>query len=301
VIMMNNDEKNRLKLVLALGYYEDLRPQEKCKLLNEYFNNQMSEFDVSFDWTERIRLSSHKRVRFNQFLKHFVLEEKLAELNDLGMGFVSILSGDYPLSLKNIYNPPLVIFYKGTYSLIHTHCLGIVGSRLSTEYGYGACSHLIPDLVKHHVTIVSGLAKGIDTKSHMEAINNNGPTIGVIGTGINIAYPKENKALQSEISRNHLLLSEYPPHTTPKKHHFPFRNRIIAGISSGVLVVEAKKRSGSLITARQALEEGRDVFCIPGSIFHPTSIGTNELIKEGAKLVTDAEDILEEWQHHILK
>jgi len=288
-------------MILALAYCDVLRPQEKCKLLNDYLNNQMTEYNLSFEWTERIRISSNKRSQFKQFLNRFNVEEKLSELTDLGISFVSILSNHYPLPLKNIYNPPLVIFYKGKYSLIHTHCLGIVGSRLSTEYGYRACSHLIPDLVKQNITIISGLARGIDTKSHIETIKNNGHTIGIIGTGLNIAYPKENKKLQEEISRNHLLLSEYPPHVTPKKHHFPFRNRIIAGLSLGVLVVEAKKRSGSLITARQALEEGRDVFCIPGSIFHSTSTGTNALIKEGAKLVTNAEDILEEWQPYILK
>lgn len=290
------NEVKDLNVILALAYCDFLRPQEKCKILNAHFNNQMEEFGVSFEWTERIRIMKDKINRFKNCLYNFKLEEKMNELKDLNIGFVTILEEEYPLLLKNIYNPPLVIFYKGKYSLLNTNSLGIVGSRLSTEYGIDACRQLIPDLVKNDITIVSGLAKGIDTRAHIETLHHQGNTIAVIGTGINIAYPKENKRLQKKISNNHLLLSEYPPHTIPRKDHFPFRNRIISGISLGVLVVEAKRRSGSLITARQALEEGRDVFCIPGSIFSQTSIGTNGLIKEGAKLVIDAKDIIEEWQ-----
>lgn len=295
MVKMNNIEAKDLKVILALAYCDFLRPQEKCKILNAQFNNQMEQFGLSFEWTERIRIKADKITKFKQYLNSFNEEEKIEELDVLNIGFATILEDEYPLLLKNIYNPPLVIFYKGKYSLLNTSSLGIVGSRLSTEYGMNVCSQLIPDLVKNDITIVSGLAKGIDTKAHIETLYNKGNTIGVIGTGLNIVYPKENKRLQADISKNHLLLSEYPPHATPKKHHFPFRNRIISGISLGVLVVEAKRRSGSLITARQALEEGRDVFCIPGSIFSQASIGTNELIKVGAKLVTDAKDIIEEW------
>ncbi|MDX5475394.1 MAG: DNA-processing protein DprA [Bacillaceae bacterium] len=207
---------------------------------------------------------------------------------------ITFIDSHYPILLKEIYDPPYVLYCKGDISLFHSKKISIVGTRVPTIYAKNALENMLPRLIEKEFTVVSGLAIGVDTEAHKLTIRNNGKTIAVLGSGILHIYPKENIYLAKTISQSHLLVSEYTPYTPPQRWQFPFRNRIISGLSSGTLVVEAKERSGSLITAEQALDQGRDVFAIPGSIFSETSNGTNSLIQQGAKLVMKAEDILEE-------
>ena len=208
---------------------------------------------------------------------------------------LSILDKDYPLELKNIYNPPALLFYQGDIELLNKPKLGVVGSRKCSEIGSKSVAKIIKELGNHFV-IVSGLARGIDTAAHVASLKNGGATIAVIGCGLDVAYPKENAKLQDYIGKNHLILTEYGPGEPPLKYHFPERNRIIAGLSQGIIVAEAKMRSGSLITCERAMEEGRDVFAIPGNILDGCSDGCIHLIQEGAKCISSGFDVLMEYQ-----
>lgn len=201
----------------------------------------------------------------------------------------------YPENLRETYQPPWVLYAKGNVNLLTAkRKLAVVGSRQATAYGKLAIQTLFPQLVKKDFIIVSGLAKGIDALSHEESIRLGGKTIGVIAGGFNHLYPKENVQLAKKMMATQLVISEYPPETKPERWHFPSRNRIISGISLGTIIIEAKRKSGSLITASLALNEGREVFAVPGNIASPASEGTNDLIKQGAKLVQKTEDILDE-------
>jgi DNA processing protein len=224
-----------------------------------------------------------------------LIHEQIRQYKTNEIIVISIFDKEYPTILKEIYQPPWVLFAKGNLSLLENEPkLAVVGSRLATPYGKNAIRLIFPGLIEKGVLIVSGLAKGIDMLSHEYAIKNGGNTIAVIAGGFYHIYPKENLSLALEMMKTQLILSEYPPDTIPLRWHFPARNRIISGLSSGTFIIEAKRKSGSLITANYAVNEGREVFSLPGSIFNPYSIGTNELIQQGAKLVTRAEDILEE-------
>ena len=206
----------------------------------------------------------------------------------------SILDTCYPERLREIYNPPTLIFYQGNLELLKKTKIAFVGSRASSPAGIKSVEKIVKELNGAFV-IVSGLARGIDAASHITAIKTKTPTIAVIGTGLDIYYPAENRKIQQYLAQNELILSEYAPGEKPLKFHFPERNRIIAGLSRGVVVIEAKLRSGSLITCERALEEGRDIFAIPGNIADGQSDGCNHLIQQGAKLVFQGQDILEEY------
>ena len=207
----------------------------------------------------------------------------------------SILDDYYPWDLSEIYDAPVLLFYKGNLDLLKFPKVAVVGSRACSKQGAKSVEKIIQGL-ENELVIVSGLAKGIDTAAHMAALQNGGKTIAVIGTGLDVFYPKANKRLQDYIGNDHLVLSEYGPGEQPLKFHFPARNRIIAGLCRGVIVAEAKMRSGSLITCERAMEEGRDVFAIPGSILDGLSDGCHHLIQEGAKLVTSGQDVLAEFE-----
>ncbi|KJU96962.1 DNA-processing protein DprA [Streptococcus gordonii] len=206
----------------------------------------------------------------------------------------SILDEIYPWDLSEIYNPPALLFYQGNIDLLELPKVAVVGSRDSSKLGNQSVQKIIKEL-NNELIIVSGLARGIDTAAHMAALQNGGRTIAVIGTGLDVFYPKANRKLQSYIGKNHLVLSEYGPGEQPLKFHFPERNRIIAGLCRGVIVAEAKMRSGSLITCERAMEEGRDVFAIPGSILDGKSDGCHHLIQEGAKCIMSGSDVLSEF------
>lgn len=208
--------------------------------------------------------------------------------------FLTILDPIYPKLLREIYNPPVLLFYQGNLQLLNRRKLAVVGARYATSYGIRATESLVAGMTKAGFTIVSGLAKGVDSCSHQTAIAYGGQTIGIIGTGLDICYPKETSQLQKQMMTEQLVLSEYMNGSEPKKFHFPARNRIIAGLCLGTCVMEARKNSGSLITAQAALDYGREVFAVPGSIFHSFSTGCHELIKDGAKCTTSVDDIVNE-------
>ena len=199
----------------------------------------------------------------------------------------------YPEELKNIGCPPKELYCLGNIELLNCKSIAVIGSRNYSEYGKKAATEFSYNLAKEGLCIVSGLARGIDSFAHESALNAKGNTIAVLGSGLDIIYPKENKYLYEKIVKNNcLIISEYPLGTPPQKQNFPARNRIISGLSEGVLVIEARKNSGTNITVDFALEQGKDVFVIPGNIYSTTSDGTNFLIKEGAIPVTDYKDIL---------
>ncbi len=208
---------------------------------------------------------------------------------------VSIFEDDYPSLLKEIYNPPLLLFYRGKMEVCQKKCLAIVGARKFSAYGRSIAHNLGRDLAANGYTVVSGAAYGIDTAAQKGALLG-GTTAAVLGCGVDIAYPRENQRLLAQIAEQGVVLSEYLPGTRPKAGYFPARNRIISGLSRGVVVVEAARRSGSLITAEMALNAGRDVFAVPGSIYSEQSEGCNHLIQEGAKLITSAFDVLQEYE-----
>ena len=219
-----------------------------------------------------------------------VLREEFKEFDS-----ISIMDPEYPEELLWMHNPPVLLFYEGNIDLLKQPKIAVVGSRSCSRTGIQSVEKIINEL-NNELIVVSGLAKGIDAAAHYATIRNGGKTIGVIGTGLDVFYPRSNKQLQKYMSGSHLVLTEYGPGPGPQKHHFPERNRIIAGLSRAVIVAEARMRSGSLITCERAMEEGRDVFAIPGSILDGRSDGCHHLIQEGAKLVTSGKDVLDEFE-----
>lgn len=205
---------------------------------------------------------------------------------------LTIKDKEYPKQLLNIYDYPISLYIKGNTKILNNIAIGIVGCRESSEYGKTVAQYFAYNLAQKGVNIISGLAKGIDSYSHIGAIKAKGNTIGVIGSGLNVVYPKENAYLYDKIiNENGAIITEYPLGVEPEKMNFPARNRIISGMSKGIIVVEAKKKSGTLITVDFALEQGRDVYVVPGNIDVVNSVGTNNLIKQGAKMVTTYRDI----------
>ncbi|HEN0405070.1 TPA: DNA-protecting protein DprA [Streptococcus agalactiae] len=230
----------------------------------------------------------------------FIENYKQLDLKKLRQEFkkfpvLSILDSNYPLELKEIYNPPVLLFYQGNIELLSKPKLAVVGAKQASQIGCQSVKKIIKE-TNNQFVIVSGLARGIDTAAHVSALKNGGSSIAVIGSGLDVYYPTENKKLQEYMSYNHLVLSEYFTGEQPLKFHFPERNRIIAGLCQGIVVAEAKMRSGSLITCERALEEGREVFAIPGNIIDGKSDGCHHLIQEGAKCIISGKDILSEYQ-----
>lgn len=247
-------------------------------------------------------LSSQQYTRFFQDLHSLHIQSMIKTYKDNHIRVITIFDFDYPPLLKHIYEPPWVLYAKGNIDLLSSlKVISIVGTRQPTKEGIESLRRLIPPLVAHDWIIVSGLAVGIDTLAHEIAIESGGNTIAVIAGGFNHIYPKQNKKLAKRLMDDHLILSEHPPHVRPQKWHFPLRNRIISGISLGTVVVQAKEKSGSLITASLALEQGREVFAVPGPIFLEQSKGPNMLIQQGAKLVHSASDIFEEFSSFFAK
>ncbi len=222
------------------------------------------------------------------------LEAEMEKLDRYGVKVLTWHDEDYPSRLKEIYDYPPLLYVRGSLLPEDEWCLAVVGTRRATVYGRQVTEEIVADLAQSRITIVSGLAKGIDTVAHQSALEAGGRSIAVFACGLDIVYPSENANLARRIMQQGALISEYPLGTKPRAENFPRRNRIISGLSLGVLVVEAGETSGALITAHQALEQNREVFAIPGSILSPASSGTNHLIQEGAKLVHNYTDILEE-------
>ena len=224
------------------------------------------------------------------------MDEEISILMKHKVKVINLKSAEYPEDLKNISQSPLFLYYKGNIKLLNTRKIAVVGTRKATGYGKMACERITEGLVDAGITTVSGLALGIDAICHNRTLEKKGSTVAVIGSGMDVIYPRINRGLWEKIEKEGLIISEYPLGTEPTNFNFPMRNRIIVGISRGVVVVESQERGGSLITAGIALEESRDVFAIPGDMFSPSSQGCNTLIKRSqAKLITDVQDIFDEY------
>ena len=288
---MNQEGK---KYLIATASFPKFGPI-RLKRLNDFFSDWRLAFTASM---ADLRQAGIEEKIAEEFIAHRIKIEpdKLIEyLNRENIKTIALTEEDYPQLLKQIYDPPFLIYYKGCLA-VEKNVLAVVGARKATPYGQKAIELIIPALVRNKITIISGLAIGIDSFAQMATVLNGGRTIGVLGSGLdkNNFYPPQNKLLAEKIiATNGALFSEFPPGTPPLKQNFPQRNRLIAGLAQATLVVEANLRSGSLITARFALEEGREVMAVPGNISFSTSEGPNNLIKQGAKIVTSADDILE--------
>ncbi|MGA2484150.1 MAG: DNA-processing protein DprA [Candidatus Acidiferrales bacterium] len=222
-------------------------------------------------------------------------EKELAGVRKLGCGLVNWSEPAYPRTLLEIYDPPVLLYVRGDPAVLNRHAIGIVGTRRPTYYGSQMAERLGRDLAAHGLVVVSGMARGVDGMAHKGACSaSGGRCIGVLGTGIDVVYPKENKKLFEDVEHCGALISEFPLGTHPAPENFPVRNRIVAGLPLGVVVVEGAQYSGSLITARLAMEFGREVYGVPGNVTQPVSFAPNQLIKQGAKLVTSWEDVIEE-------
>jgi DNA processing protein len=221
-------------------------------------------------------------------------DDEMERLYRAGVKLVSWHHPDYPPRLKEIPDPPPVLYFKGQISPNDERSIAIVGTRSPTAYGREAAAILSADLARNSVTIVSGLARGIDSIAHRAALDSQGRTIAVVANGLDIVYPREHTTLCQQVQENGAVISEYPLGVRPDARNFPRRNRMISGVSLGTLVIEAGENSGALWTVHHALEQDREVFCVPGSIFSPVSRGTNSLIQQGAKLVSGYRDVLEE-------
>lgn len=233
--------------------------------------------------------------------KKIIPEKELEKIQKLDINLISFDDSNYPLLLKEISSPPVFLYVKGEL-FAEEICLAVVGSRQASLYGKQITKDLVQDLALQSLTIVSGLALGIDSLAHQSALKTEARTIAVLGNGLDSIYPVENYKLAHQIMENGAIISEFPLGTPPNHYNFPRRNRIISGLSLGVLIVEAKLKSGSLITARNAIEQNREVFAVPGSLYNQKSEGVNYLIQKGeAKLIRQADDILEELNLNLVK
>jgi len=279
---------------LALALTPGLGTRMAGKLLLE-FGSPEAVFAASLTALEAQHLPAavaqaiHSRQPLSEAAKELALVEAA------GCRLLTWDEPEYPQRLREIYDPPTLLYVRGNVELLGRHLISIVGARRPTPYGNQMASRLARDLAARGIIITSGLARGIDSCAHQGALAaSGGATIGVLGCGIDVVYPKENKKIFAEIEERGAIITEFPMGTFPAPQNFPIRNRIIAGMALGVVVVEGAQYSGSLITARLAMEFGREVFGVPGNATQPASFGPNQLIKQGAKLVTGWEDVVEE-------
>jgi DNA processing protein len=289
--------KEDMKFLIALSYFRKFGPVSLKKLKN-HFPSWQKVFTAPS--SELIRAGIEEKVAAEFVANRAKLspDEIIANLDRENIQTVSLEDDEYPPSLKEIFYPPFLLFYKGNLATDNLKTLAVVGARKCTYYGQQIIEKIIPPLVKHQILIISGLAIGIDSLAQVATVKAGGRTIGVLGSGIDRAsiYPAQNQRLADQIiASGGAIVSEFPTGTPPLPQNFPQRNRIIAGLAQATLVVEANDKSGSLITARYALEEGREVLAVPGNIFSPASEGPNKLIKSGAKPIFSADDILESF------
>lgn len=246
------------------------------------------------EWRSRGGLTQLMAERLERARRSFDVNRELALAKRNGIKVLSFFDADYPNILKEIFDPPPLLYVKGGFLPADENAVGVVGSRGASPYGLTCARKFSGELSSYGLTVVSGMARGVDTAAHRAALDAGGRTIAVLGSGLLDVYPPDNENLFLEIAAKGAVISEFPLETPPLAANFPIRNRIISGLSKGVLVVEASARSGALITSRYALEQNREVFAIPGKLTSETSSGTNDLIKQGARMVTAAEEILEE-------
>jgi DNA processing protein len=262
--------------------------------LENHFGNLECAWNASSGDLRNASLDNTVIRSINTWRPKIVLDEEMEKLKHYGLQVLTWHDENYPNRLKEIYDYPPILYIRGSLTAADEWCLAVVGTRRATAYGRQVTEEIVTDLARNNITIVSGLARGIDSVAHQAALDAGGRTVAVLACGLDIIYPAENLNLARRIMENGALISEYPIGMKPKPDHFPRRNRILSGMSLGVLVTEAGEGSGALITANLALEQNRDVLAVPGSILSPASHGTNHLIQEGAKLVQNCQDILEE-------
>jgi DNA processing protein len=284
---------NDRKYWLGFSLVPEIGPKRLSHLLNRFG-------DLALAWTasetrlceaglDRQPVENLLRVR-----RQLNLDAEMAKIEKVGARLLTLADDDYPALLKKIPDAPTVLYVRGQLVPADDHALSIVGTRRATSYGRDAAYHFAKQLAAQDITIISGLAHGVDSAAHRGALDGGGRTLAVLGCGIDRIYPADNQKLADDILRHGAIISEFPVGTPPDGRNFPRRNRIISGLALGVLVVEAPEKSGALITTTTAAEQGREVFAVPGNIFNPMSGGTNRLIQDGAKLVMAVEDILEE-------
>lgn len=287
-------KENSLQYWLAWNKISDIGPKRFSKLI-EYFGSPDVAWQAkSGEISKILNLSSKISSRLFEEKNNIIPERELDLIHKFKVNVLTIEDAQYPKNLKTIHYPPPVLYFKGTITESDKSSISIVGSRKATYYGKMVAEKLSKDLALAGLTIISGLARGIDTAAHKGTLSVNGRTIAVLGCGINHIYPPENRRLAQEIQESGAVISEFPLFTLPERQNFPRRNRVISGLSLGTVVVEAAEKSGALITADFALDQGREVFAIPGNINSPLSNGSHNLIKQGAKLVNNYQDILEE-------
>ena len=285
-----------LKYWVWLSELKGLRNQTRLALLRR-FGDPESIFYADAD--ELLLTDGVERSQLKLLENHDLApaDRILADCQRLDIRLLTLSDAAYPGRLKNIYDPPALLYCKGRLPLLDDFlCVAVVGTRDCTPYGVACAEKLGFGLASGGAAVVSGLAKGIDAAAIRGALRAGGVTVGVVGNGLDVYYPYESRYLYEDVASAGILLSEYPPGTEPASGHFPVRNRIISGLSLAALVVEAPEKSGALITAATALEQGRDVFAVPGPIDAPASVGCNRLIRDGAGLVSDASDILREYE-----
>ncbi len=279
---------------LALSLTPGLGPT-KARKLAEHFGSPEAVFRASLTELEStgIQAISAQSIATGKSME--LAREEMARAADAGVTVVSVADTAYPPRLKEIYDPPAILYVRGDAELLTKPGIAVVGTRHPTPYGSGMAERLACDLASQGLVIISGMARGVDTASHRGAISAKGKTVAVFGTGVDVIYPKENSRLSEQIlALGGALISEFPLGTFAAPQNFPIRNRILSGMSVGVLVVEAAEYSGTRITARLALEQNRDVFAVPGNVTNKNSWGPNTLIKQGAKLVATWEDVWED-------
>jgi len=279
---------------LALALTPGLGPTRIKKLIERYgtaervFQASLTELEAT-----GMRAVSAQSVATGKSLE--LAQQECVKVAEAGARIFSLSDPEYPSRLKEIYDPPVILFVKGSVEVLAQPGIAMVGTRHPTPYGSGMAERLSTDLAARGLVIISGLARGIDTASHRGAVASKGKTVAVLGTGIDVMYPRENTRLAEQIvALGGALITEFPVGTSPTPQNFPIRNRIISGMSAGVLVVEAAEYSGTRITSRLALEQNRDVYAVPGNVTNKSSWGPNTLIKQGAKLVATWEDVWEE-------
>jgi DNA processing protein len=283
-----------LRYWVALSTLSDIGPVLSRKLLSLFKTPERIFTAGMGDLFSLEGIGINRAKNIKEFSQWELIEKQIKVLEKKGINVVTLNSSSYPEMLGEIEDAPIILYMKGDIEPQDKYAIAIVGSRKPNPYGASVAEKISEELSSIGFTIVSGMARGIDSISHKGALRMGGRTIAVLGSGPDVPYPAENKGLMDKIADSGCVISEFPPGTSPDRENFPRRNRIISGLSLGVLVVEATADSGSLITAGYALEQGREVFAIPGNITAPTSVGTNELIKKGAILTRRAEDIVEE-------
>ncbi|WP_457570407.1 DNA-processing protein DprA [Desulfovulcanus sp.] len=282
-----------LRACLAMYHIKGLGPKTWKRLLN-HFGSPATALNNYEHWLDLglVRRTVLEAVQDKKWEEQ--AEQDLKRITQKKYKLVIWTDDDYPYLLKQIPDPPLILYFLGEKNLLKAPCLAVVGSRKCSRYGLDMAKQICRELSANGITIVSGLAHGIDTQAHLAALEERGSSIAVLGTGIDIIYPAQNKSLWEKLTRHGLILTEFPPGTIPEAKNFPYRNRIISGLSLGVLVIQGAQKSGSLITAMLALEQNREVFAIPGAVNMTNYDGCNYLIQQGAFLVQSAADILRE-------